>query len=272
MNFSSDHLRVDAGRAAGRIVNHREIEIRRIGRRWRRPARRRVCGQPAGLVALQRQTGEAVGVGEIDGAPSRRSGTTAGVTGLPTPASGTIASGTAWVSGLSGTAGRKRTGKGVGGVGVQRSAAGLARIEERAAPGTVAERPGRERQAVIGQDDVAEDDADIGHGLLIVVGVEKGGRNANRKGSASSCDHWISVTGSGFPTLSVNRRSRVRVATWVSRTAQRWRRSASAALPVCGPITSWKISTSPGSRFGKEPSSVASVAPLGRQQLVSPQV
>ena len=75
---------------------------------------------------------------------------------------------------------------------------------------------------------------------------------------ASACAHWISVTAAGgcpedtgFPISSKSGSTNTFplascVVTWVSLTAQRWRISASAGSPVCGPMFSWKINTSPG--------------------------
>ncbi len=152
--------------------------------------------------------------------------------------------------------------------------------------GTVPRETGRESEALVGEHDVAEDDADIGERLRLAGCVEKAGGEADGEGQGVVAgplnfgdwrrrlrggDDGIAVrlskrgSTSGWPWLFC-------VATWVRRTAQRWRMSASAGLPVCGPRTSWKMRTSPGWRLGKLPSSVASVAPAGRQQLVSPQV
>ena len=95
------------------------------------------------------------------------------------------------------------------------------------------------------------------------------------KGRASAVTHSMRVSGSGAGLggdrnrLPMGSSSGV---TAVSRTAQRWVGSASAAMPVSGPSTSLKISTMPGTRSGKEPLSHAEVAPAGRQHRRSPHV
>jgi len=83
---------------------------------------------------------------------------------------------------------------------------------------------------------LAEDDAHVGDRTSLTARVEELRGQADRKGSASSDDHWISVTGVGNARRSDGRsgagfKERMTSAVWpfacarVSRTAQTWRRS-----------------------------------------------
>ena len=95
------------------------------------------------------------------------------------------------------------------------------------------------------------------------------------KGSASAASQAISViatdTFAGGSAKSPPDGSADET-TLVRRTAARLAGSASSDRPVSGPATSARINTSPAVRAGCVPTSVADVAPRGRQQPVPPHV
>ena len=107
-------------------------------------------------------------------------------------------------------------------------------------------------------------------------------RHSGKDSASSTCQRistmgW-SVSGSRAIAPAVRRPSSSSLAagkTAVSRTACRWARLASSARPVAGLRAASSTSTSPGRkcrRFSSSSSSVAWVAPLGKQQFSSLQV
>ena len=99
-------------------------------------------------------------------------------------------------------------------------------------PGYRRQRTIGERQTMIGQDHIAIKQTDIRDGLRVAVGIEKSRRNANRKRQRVILRPLDFGHLDRIPVAIVKKRVGKNCATWVKRTAHRWRRSASAAKPV----------------------------------------
>ena len=185
------------------------------------------------------------------------------------PAAVALLTGRPACSGPSASAGRNRTGTGSG----SRARSGRRRgrgARNSVGGGTGAEVLVAERAAVVGEHDVAARDADV---------VDERARHAARRrrdrhsgnGSASSASHSISVIGASS-SGSTSGPPRRLCTTRVSRTAWRWRGSASRRLAGERAGAPRRRARRPAARSGWWPRSVARVAPRGRQQRSSPQV